>query len=131
VVGYTVVEREGRVLGEPPQRGRHQHLGVRVQQPQRVGLRRHALGLEPRVAGGALEQQAAVAGDCDLRAGIPALGDLRIDEAGQPLEPVGAEARGGEVADRQGKGVHPPIVNPTVGSGTMPPSPVTLHASTD
>ncbi len=51
--------------------------------------------LGPRVAIGAEQAQLAVAGQRDLRAGIAALGDVRLDQRIEVIQRPGGEAKRG------------------------------------
>jgi len=92
VRGHGVRERQRAAVGEQPHRARRQHLGVRVEQPERVVRGGHTRGIEPRVAQRAGQRQLAVARDGQLRAGITALGHVAGHELHQALEGGGIEA---------------------------------------
>ena len=81
VVGDLVGEGEQAALGQRPQRDRGHHLGVGIEQPQRVvGAPRAVCGLGDRVAEALEQRELAVAGERDLAAGIAALGDVALDQ---------------------------------------------------
>ena len=101
--GDAVAVAQHAVLDERPDGGGGDHLGVGVEQEQRVvggGCRRvHAGGTET-----AAQRQLAVAGDGDLRARIDAGGDAAFDGGTEQIEPprVETECRGVGGLQRRG-----------------------------
>jgi hypothetical protein len=80
VVGDPIAERQRAFLDEAPDRRRGQHLGLREQQPQRIGA---GVVSGKGMAVGPEEGELAVPRDCDLRAGIAPVVDVAAD---QPVE---------------------------------------------
>ena len=103
VIGDLVGEGEQPALGQHPQRNRGHHLGVGIEQPQRVVAGRVRFRLGDRVAEAAIERELAVAGERDLAAGIALLGDVLLDQGDQPVDLAAAEAQRVEVGLRQRK----------------------------
>src|SRR5438552_1049656 len=92
MIGDPIGERERAAVDQGPHGARGEDLGVRVEQPQRLVARGHALGLEPRVAERPRESELAVTRDGDLRGGIASLRDVRRDQLAQAAERLGIEA---------------------------------------
>jgi hypothetical protein len=77
---------------EEPHGARRDDLRVRVHEPERVLARGHARGLEASVAEGPEERELSPARDGDLRARIPAFGQMAGDDLAEPLERLRIEA---------------------------------------
>jgi hypothetical protein len=99
VLGDTVVEAQQPILDQQPDRCRGDDLGVGIKPARRVDPHRH-VAAHAREAEFARESELAVARDGDLRAGITLLGDVLLDQLGEPLERLGTQRRGGKIGCR-------------------------------
>ena len=89
VIGDPVGEGEQPALGQRPQRDGGHHLGVGIEQPQRVVRRSARFRLGDGVAEALEQRELAVAGERDLAAGIAALRDVPLDQRDQPVDLAG------------------------------------------
>ena len=85
MLGDAVGEAQRAVLHQRPDAGRRNHLGIRKQQPQRVGVRR-ARGVDRGSAKTFEQREPAVSRERDLRTRIAALGDVAFDQPAQTRE---------------------------------------------
>jgi hypothetical protein len=103
VGGHGIGEGQRAALGEEPHRARREHLGVRVEQPERVVLGGRALGIQPRVPQRADERELAAARDGELGARIARLRHVARHQLHQALERRSVEAELGRGRGREGK----------------------------
>ena len=103
VIGDLVGEGEQPALGQRPQRDGGHHLGVGIEQPQRVVGRRARFRIGDRVAEASVERELAVAGERDLAAGIAVFRDMPLDQGDQPVDLAFAKAQRFEIGRGQGK----------------------------
>ena len=97
VVGDLVHERQLAFLDQRPDGGGGQHLGLAEQQEQGFVGGRDRAAFGAGVAIGAEQPELAVAGEGDLRAGVAALGDVRLDQRVEVIERLGGKTECREV----------------------------------
>jgi hypothetical protein len=104
VLGDPVGEAKRAALHQDPDRARRDHLGVGVEEPERIVPGRHAIGIEPRVAERLDERKLPAPGDRDLGRGVAAFGQMARDDLNEAIERLGIEAEGDRVGWGEGNG---------------------------